>query len=363
MLDTTDRDHTGPWQCSHCGTRFVAPLIFCPQCGAHQQAASPAAADFEPDPSPRGFAARVRAYLGARRAARDGAASYGDDGYASIAYDPIDEERELRRSRQPLYVGGTLAMIAFAVAAYLMVPANEAGSMRRAQIIEGVVGGMHRNSLDDDAPPAPSDIDIAGLNVPSDPNAPGTGVDIAGLDVASAPGLRGAMPGAPEGPQGSQGLQGPALAPTPSAKVRTDVAKQLAIARADLDRNSLWPARRAIANALSAQPDNVDALRMRTELASREQERDALLAHARQCAHSRQWSCSRQYAERAAGVDMSSRDAKRLLVRGPSRHREAFVARHSNPNLLDRLHHWFEQSIAQSASRPARQSSWDRDQP
>jgi hypothetical protein len=360
MLDTTDRDDTGPWQCSHCGSRFVAPLMFCPQCGTHQLAASSAAPDFEPDASPRGFAARMRAHLDARRAAREHSTRYDDDGYASIAYDPIDEERELRRSRQPLYVGGTLAMIAFAVAAYLMMPGNEAGSMRRGQTIEGVVGGMHRNSLDDDAPPAPSDIDIAGLNVPSDPNTPGTGIDIAGLNVASAPSLREAVPGSPQAPQR---LQGAAIAPTPSANARTVVTKQLAIARADLDRNSLWPARRAIANALSAQPDNADALRMRTELAAREQERDALLAHARQCARSRQWSCSRQYAERAAGVDMSSRDAKRLLVRGPSHRRETVVARHSDPNLLDRLHRWFEQSIAQSAARPTRQSPWGRDQP
>lgn len=354
MLDKTDREDTGLSQCPYCGSRFAAPLLFCPQCGANQRAASSAAAGFTPDDAPsRGFADRLRAYLGTLRG---GSTPYGDDRYPPIDYEPIDEERELRRSRRPLYVGGALALVAFAVAAYLIVPGSEPGAMRRVQMIEGSVARAHHTPLDEDAPPAPQDIDIAGLNVPSGQSSPGTGIDIAGLNVPSGPNPPEAMPTLPESP---------ALVPKTDTNARPDVTKQLAIARTDLNRNSLWPARRAIANALAAQPDNADAQRMRTELASRERERDSLIGHARQCARSRQWSCTRQYAERAASVDTSSRDAKRLLARASGSNRGETFARRGDPDLLVRLHRWFQQSIAQSEARPARQSPppWDRDHP
>ncbi|WP_028217445.1 hypothetical protein [Paraburkholderia oxyphila] len=92
-----------------------------------------------------------------------------------------------------------------------------------------------------------------------------------------------------------------------------DVAGSVARARASLDRNSLWPARRAVMVALAAQPGNGEALQLRAELVSREHERDALLDYARQCAREGRWTCVWDNASHARSVDVSSREAQKLL--------------------------------------------------
>jgi hypothetical protein len=100
-----------------------------------------------------------------------------------------------------------------------------------------------------------------------------------------------------------------------STGMRPDVARNLASARASLDKNNLWPARRAITNALAEEPGNSEALQMQAELVSREQERDALLGYARLCAREGQWTCAWQNAGHALTVDASSRSASELLSR------------------------------------------------
>jgi hypothetical protein len=100
-----------------------------------------------------------------------------------------------------------------------------------------------------------------------------------------------------------------------SAGMRPDVARNLNSARASLDKNNLWPARRAITSALAEDPGNSEALQMQAELVSREQERDALLGDARLCAREGQWTCAWQKAGHALTVDASSRSASELLSR------------------------------------------------
>jgi hypothetical protein len=104
------------------------------------------------------------------------------------------------------------------------------------------------------------------------------------------------------------------------AGTRMDVARSLASARASLDKNHLWPARRAIMKALAEQPDNAAARRMQAELVSREHERDELIADARSCARKAQWACARQNADQAHTIDASSNAAKELLSRAASEH-------------------------------------------
>jgi hypothetical protein len=66
---------------------------------------------------------------------------------------------------------------------------------------------------------------------------------------------------------------------------------------------------------LAAQPDNIDALRMRQELASREQARDASLRIARGCAQQGSWTCVWHSAGDALAKDTGSAEAKSLVSR------------------------------------------------
>jgi hypothetical protein len=137
--------------------------------------------------------------------------------------------------------------------------------------------------------------------------------------------------------------------PTPAyANARPDVARELASARASLDKNNLWPARRSIMAALAAQPGNADAQRMRAELAAREQQRDALIGQARQCERQRQWACMRQDAGHAVTIDASSREARRLLTAANGEHK-------GGGKRNQWVWPWSDQTYAQSGDARARQ--------
>jgi len=334
MLEQTGRDEAFHSQCLHCGCQLAAPLMFCPQCGANQLAAEPdASGAFVADPPPPSLLERLRAF---RRTPPE----------ESFVYVPVGRQRRLRRIRRSLYGGG--AVVVAAVAAYLVIPGNSPKHHFRD------ASGSVASALDEDAatPPMDQNIDIAGLNIAPTPGSTKPAIDIAGLDIASQPVARETAPAALDHPP-------PAPASKHDTSERRDATRQLAIARTDLARNRLWPARRAITNALAADPDNANAQQLRTELASRERERDALIGHASECARHREWRCVHQYAARAASVDTSSRDARRLLARSTDTPREIFVHR-SPPNLFAKLHHWFRQSLAEAESRPSTPPQWER---
>lgn len=100
----------------------------------------------------------------------------------------------------------------------------------------------------------------------------------------------------------------------PADKPRADVSKHLRAARADLQRNNLSATKARLAAAIAAQPDNRDALTMRSMLSTREQQRDALLSLARGCGYIARWTCVSRNAGTALQIDTSSKEAQRLVT-------------------------------------------------
>ncbi|SAK90265.1 hypothetical protein AWB76_06535 [Caballeronia temeraria] len=106
----------------------------------------------------------------------------------------------------------------------------------------------------------------------------------------------------------------------PSDKVSADKNQksiQLALARAHdgLGKNNLQLARSGIFWALSLQPDNPEALRLKQDLLSRERARNAALKAARGCVVQERAMCAWQNANTALSIDSSSNEAKGLVAR------------------------------------------------
>ncbi len=97
-------------------------------------------------------------------------------------------------------------------------------------------------------------------------------------------------------------------------KSRTDVSRHIKAARFDLQQNNLSATRARLAAAIAVQPDNRDALNMRSTLNTREQQRDALLSLARSCGTIARWTCVRHSAGSALQIDSSSKEAQRLVM-------------------------------------------------
>ena len=117
----------------------------------------------------------------------------------------------------------------------------------------------------------------------------------------------------------------PTIAPSPEAPPPGDKASAdknqklmpLALARArdGLGKNNLQLARSGIFWALSLQPDNPDALRLKQDLLSREKVRNAALRAARSCVVQERAMCAWQNANTALSIDSSSNEAKGLVAR------------------------------------------------
>lgn len=303
MLNAPGHDDSGPSECPYCGTWFNASLALCPQCGANQQlAASRIAAASEDAPDERerahGVAERLRANLGALPGGLGGNRSYDGE------YPSIDEEHIGERSRLPRFAWAGLGALAIAFAGYAFLHRSEWEPKLGAQVVMGSVSGTPRTpgtlAALTSRPPA-------GL-----PRANAAQHNVAQRNVA--------RPNAP--------AVGRAPASPRYASAHPEVAKDLASARASLDKNNLWPARRALMNALAVEPGNADAQQMRADLVAREQQRDALIGDARQCAHERQWACVQQDAGHAVNVDASSREARHLLELASAERRPAAGKHH-----------------------------------
>lgn len=100
----------------------------------------------------------------------------------------------------------------------------------------------------------------------------------------------------------------------PPDKPRADVSKHIKAARADLQENNLTATKARLAAAIAVQPDNRDALTLRTTLSAREQQRDALLSLARGCGYIARWTCVWHNAGNALMIDSSSKEAQRLVT-------------------------------------------------
>lgn len=86
-------------------------------------------------------------------------------------------------------------------------------------------------------------------------------------------------------------------------------------AQVQLAKSDLRGARASIDRALASDPRNGDALALREQLISREQERDASLGAAHACVVQSRWNCVWHNAGKALAVDASSTEAKVLVNR------------------------------------------------
>ncbi|WP_176379103.1 hypothetical protein [Paraburkholderia youngii] len=96
-------------------------------------------------------------------------------------------------------------------------------------------------------------------------------------------------------------------------KQRADAERNLKAARGYLQRGNLSATKARLAAAITAQPDNRDARRMRAQVSTLEQQRDALLSLARGCSNVGRWECASHNANEALRIDSSSKDAQRLV--------------------------------------------------
>jgi hypothetical protein len=302
MFNEPGHEDTGPWQCPYCGIRLNAPLLLCPQCGANQLAAASrlaAAEEATPSERMRGMADRLRTQWNAPPGKPGGEAVYSSD------YPSVDEESMARRRRVPRYAWGGLAALVFALSGYAIVHRDEWEPKLGVQVVVGSVMGSKGKD------------EALAARLPAAHGAPPI--------AAQSPHAKPTQTASNRAQQNVAQQKAPPAARLPAtsayAYARPDVARNLATARASLDKNSLWPARRAIMAALAEQPGNADAQQMRAELTEREAQRDALIGHARQCAHERQWACTRQEAGRAVSIDSSSLEAKHLLALSGGEHR------------------------------------------
>lgn len=95
----------------------------------------------------------------------------------------------------------------------------------------------------------------------------------------------------------------------------TATARALDSAQAQLAKSDLRGARASLARALAADPNNGEALSLRQQLLSREQERDASLSAAHACVVQSRWNCVWHNAGKALSADASSTEAKALVDR------------------------------------------------
>jgi hypothetical protein len=251
-------------------------------------------------------------------------------------YAPRDEPMAPPLSRRAMGAWSGVAIIGVMIGAYAMFHRSPARPAQGAQIAEGAVLRPQGASAALAAMPPT----VLPSRTPGLPRLPAAPV----VPVAPLASVDDAKEQAQEASFGQRNTP----APKPNGYANSVVTRDLATARAALDRHSLWPARKAVLSALAVQPNNPDAQQLRAELAAREQERDALIGDARQCAHARQWTCVRRNAGRAASVDISSREAKRLLARSSGE-----PARPANP--LDVVVGWIERHAP-----PSRVQSGDR---
>lgn len=238
-------------------------------------------------------------------------------------------ETAAHHMRPQLYAVGTVAAFALAFTAYGILHRNEPEQNPVVQVHGSVY-----------APQGASAVTVT--SIPLTPDAPDPSEAPAAPSVAAYAPPAHRLPGssamthidAAERNAASQRRVFDQRAPARkgNASVRADVARNLASARASLDKNTLGPARTALMSVLAGQPGNGEAQQMQAELVSREGERDVLLGYARLCAREGQWVCAWHNAGHALTVDASSQEARALLSRAIAEH-GASASRSFDPSL------------------------------
>ncbi|WP_321945538.1 hypothetical protein [Paraburkholderia sp. J10-1] len=315
--------------------------MICPQCGAKQLSSGPRMSPASESAAPEwhdGFARHARTEWNAPAFSFGGAARDSD-------YEPRDEAPAAPRSWLPFYAIGSVVSIAFLLTAYIVSHRAEREPAQGAQVVEGAILGPKTPS----AVPATKPPSVLHPVRSAPPVAvaqlPPPAVSAPPPMTAQVP-LPHQVPQAPQAQPRTAAVHTVTLPPGNAARkssaderalaaakikaekaneakanaakasyARADVARNLASARASLDKNNLGPARSAINAALAEQPGNGNALQMQAELTSREDQRDSLLGYARLCARDGRWLCAWHNAGHALTVDSSSGEARAILSR------------------------------------------------
>jgi hypothetical protein len=326
MLSDFTSDQHDYAQCEHCGAPLAGRFTPCTQCNARPVESLGAR---RPPPSPLNvplgdaepmLPARLMTPRIWRPSSRDLIEPY------TVADESPDTVPVLQRLRQPVVIG--VSMLAVASAVYLGFLRNDDSVDSTPSAVSGTVKTQHTK------PPVvvaqrPAPVYAAQKPVkpapvrspPIPPPAPQSATRSAAT-AAPQPATRNAATAAPQpaarsaatataSAQAKRNPGGPANgAPE---KLRVDASKQIRSARANLQQNNLSATKVRLAAAIAAQPDNPDAQRMRSALAEREQQRDALLSVARGCSYVGRWACVWLKAGDALLVDSSSKEAQGLV--------------------------------------------------
>jgi hypothetical protein len=345
MPSPTTPDPTFPVACRRCGGALSGPVSFCPHCGAKMPLASGLGADSgsgsQEHPSGPG-APREQAPRPPRPVPLFAAPTGGASGLDAPPRSP-DGARQWGLSR-----GTGLSLFAFVVlfGGFVLFrefnkPDGRLQQLTLRTAIGPVMPDLGHRSPSSASPAASSPASPAKPAVRAAPAAPAAPAaklpsvpPVAPSAVAppapTAPARVAPVPVPRTAPSTSvtQALapplpQGPiAQAPTPSAEPKAPADERpkaaprgLQAARESLQKNNLKDAKAALADVLAAQPDNSEALRLRRDLQSREQSRDASLRIAHGCERQQSWTCVWHNAGDALTIDTSSADAKALVVR------------------------------------------------
>jgi hypothetical protein len=352
MPSQTTHDPRFPVKCRRCGGVLPGPVSFCPNCGAKVPLAFGFGADSgagsQPDPSGAG-APREQAPRPPRPVPLFAAAAGGAAGLGTPPPSP-GGARQWGLSR-----GTGLSLLAFVVlfGGFVLFREFNKPDARLQEMMSRTAIGPVMPDLGHRSPPASPGASAPGSRAkPVVPDAPAAKLSAvppvapsavappthtAPAHVAPVPVPRTApstsvaqvpVPRTAPSTSVTQALapplpQGPiALAPTPSAEPRAPADERrraapraLQAARESLQKNNLKDAKAALADVLAAQPDNSEALRLRRDVQSREQSRDASLRIAHGCERQRSWTCVWHNAGDALTIDTSSAEAKALVVR------------------------------------------------
>jgi hypothetical protein len=257
-----------PAPCTRCGGVLYQHVAFCPYCGISQPLAGA---------QPRRAETQLRAVGKLPSPAVD--SDHDDTSAPEIRWSDFPEtlpdmQRPFwRRSTRRIVTGGAIVLVLMVALAWL-------GFQR--------FGAIHRN--DDIVEPVKSGMSGADSALPSN-SMPSP------ADASARAGNPAAMTGG-----------GPA-----AAQNGNDVSAALGAARASLGQKNLTAAKAAVAEVLAVAPRDADTLRLQSDIADRENERDAALRVAAICAKDGLWSCVVKQANQALAVDASSKEAQVLL--------------------------------------------------
>jgi hypothetical protein len=302
LSDITTDEHDSP-QCGHCGAPLAGRFTPCPSCNARPPGSLGARAA-PPPPLKVPLAdsqSMFEPQLPVRKIWRPTSRALIDPYY--VADEPQLAVPVTQKLRRPLVMGMSLVVVTSAV--YLGFIHSNDGEISPPIAVSGKVTTQNvkppvvlaQRSAPVYAAQRPAPVAVAPRTAPvrSPPIPPPAEAPPASRRVALAS-------------SGSKRNPG-----TPPDKPRVDISKQLRAARANLQQNNLSATKARLAAAIAAQPDNRDALNMRTTLAEREQQRDALLSLARGCGYIARWGCTWHNAANALQVDSSSKEAQNLV--------------------------------------------------